>query len=89
MQDWLWHKQMQLQENSKDLWTWLQVHKLLEFRQQLSSGRGCVYPEVTEQCSSDEEMVETDTDEMMYDEETEEIMRSVFGADSDSEDGLP
>ena len=45
--------------------------------------------EVTEQCSSDEEMVETDTDEMVYDEETEEITRSVFGADSDSEDGLP
>ena len=45
--------------------------------------------EVTEQCSSDEEMVETDTDEIVYDEETKEIMRSVFGADSDSEDGLP
>ena len=43
--------------------------------------------EITEECSSDEEMVETDTDELVEcDEETDEIMAFVFGQDSGSED---
>ena len=41
--------------------------------------------EVTEECSSDEDMVEMDTDDLVEcDEETEEIMTSVFGQVSES-----